>query len=98
MQLLGLRGRDGSVQLHTPPPQRNTHFLGTTEGLVTHLWQLQPDGLGLVSRAIIEFQARGPILLQWAHQVEPLQVFQGDGEAEFLGQQIGQRLVPGWWG
>lgn len=60
-----------------PPPLPNTHtfFLGTTEGLVTHLWQLQPDGLGVVSRAIIEFQARGPILLQWAQQVEPLQVF-----------------------
>lgn len=61
------------------------HFLGTAEVSAPHLGQLQPDGLGVISGAIVEFQARDPIVLQWAEQVEPLQVFQGDGAAGFLG-------------
>lgn len=76
MQLLGLRGRDGSVWLHTSTTSEYTRFLPRDyRRLLTHLWQLQPDGLGVVSSAIIEFQARGPVLLQWTEQVEPLQVF-----------------------
>lgn len=60
-------------------------FSGWSEALATHLWQLKPDGLRAVSRAIVEFQARGPLFLQWAQQVDPLQFPQGNRAAQFLG-------------
>lgn len=64
-----------------------------SEALATHLQQLKPDGLGVVGRAIVEFQARGSLTLQGAQQVEPVQVLQGDGAALFLGPWRQQSLV-----
>lgn len=74
------------VPLHTRAGWRHSSsFPRVTEALATHLWQLQPDGLGAVGQTIVEFQARGPVLLQGAQQAEPLQVLQGYGAAQFLG-------------
>jgi hypothetical protein len=49
-------GADRAQCSSTPTTSVNTHssFLGAS-GLATHLWQLQPDGLGVVNRAIVEF-------------------------------------------
>ena len=76
----------------------------SSEALAAHLHQLKPDGPGVVGRAVVEFQARGPIALQGAQQVESLQVLQGDGAVQFLGAVETAELGPsqgrghrGWW-
>lgn len=61
--------------------------------LATHLRQFEPDGLGAVSGAVVEFQGRGSACLQGAPQVELLQVPQGDGAAQCLGK-AGTGLDP----
>lgn len=63
-------------------------------GSATHLRQLKPDGLGAVGGAIVEFQAREPLFIQGAQQVQLTQVPQGDGAVRCLGAAETQSLVP----
>lgn len=73
-------------------------FPGWPGAPATHLRQLKPDGSRVLRGAVVEFQARRPLCLPGAQQVEPLQVPQGDGAVQSLGAGKTAELGPSWEG